>query len=309
MTLQSIPGIGEFFSATSAILWALSLVLFRRAGDSMAPSTLNLYKGTVALACLIPTMALLGIDFFPDDVTIQDWLIMLASGMAGMGIADTILFISLNKVGPGRYAIINCSFGPATILASAVFLGEPVTAALIGAAALIVAAILLSAWDPVGRMQAKAATPDPNRPRLWRYYLLGVLGVVIIAVSIVAAKPILNRTDGVWGAFARLCGGLLFLVPQNLMPRNFKRTVAAFSRGPHHRHALLPSFLGAYACTVLWTLGMKYTYASVASVLCQLTNILLFPFAFLILKDRIQARQIVAVGIGIGAGLLIILAN
>jgi len=309
MTLQSIPGIGEIFSATSAILWALSLVLFRRAGDSMSPSTLNLYKGTIALACLIPTMALLGIDFFPDNVTIQDWLVMLASGMAGMGIADTILFISLNKVGPGRYAIINCSFGPATILASAVFLGEPVTAALIGAAALIVAAILLSAWDPVGRMQAKAATPDPNRPRLGRYYLLGVLGVVIIAVSIVAAKPILNRTDGVWGAFARLCGGLLFLVPQNLMPGNFKRTVAAFSRGPHHRHALLPSFLGAYACTVLWTLGMKYTYASVASVLCQLTNILLFPFAFLILKDRIQARQIVAVGIGIGAGLLIILAN
>lgn len=309
MTLQSIPGIGEIFSATSAILWALSLVLFRRAGDTLAPAALNLYKGTVALACLIPTMAVLGIDFFPEGVTIQDWLVMLASGMAGMGIADTILFMSLNRVGPGRYAIINCSFGPVTILASSVFLGEPVTAALIGAAGLIVAAILLSAWDPVGRMQAKATRTDPDRPKLGRYYLLGVIGVAVIAVSIVAAKPILNRTDGVWGAFARLCGGLLFLVPQNLMPWNFKRTVAAFSRGPHHRHALLPSFLGAYACTVLWTLGMKYTYASVASVLCQLTNILLFPFAFLILKDRIQWRQIAAVGIGIGAGLLIILAN
>ncbi|HPB50790.1 MAG TPA: EamA family transporter, partial [Myxococcota bacterium] len=73
MTIESIPAAGELFSAASAILWALSLVLFRRAGTSMGPATLNLYKGLVAIVFLIPTMLILGVDMTPDNVTARDW--------------------------------------------------------------------------------------------------------------------------------------------------------------------------------------------------------------------------------------------
>lgn len=307
MTLATIPAIGEIFSAVSAILWALSLVLFRRAGDSMGPATLNLYKGLVAMVCLVPTMLILGVDMTPANVTWKDWVMMLGSGMVGMGIADTILFIALNKVGPTRYAIINCAYGPVVILMSVLWLDEPFSWLLILSAALMVAAILTSV---LGRdsFRRRTATGDA-REKVLRYYLAGVLGVSLIAVSIVIAKPILNRTDGVWGAFARLCGGLMFLIPQGLMPGNLNKTIAALKPGPHHRTALLPSFLGAYLCTVLWTLGMKYTWASTASVLTQLTNIMLFPFAALILKERLQAKQFLAVLLGISAGMLLILTR
>jgi len=316
MTLASIPAAGEIFSASSAVLWALSLVLFRRAGDSIAPATLNLYKGLVAFACLVPTMLLLGIDMFPAGVSWQDWVLMLGSGMIGMGIADTILFIALNRVGPTRYAIINCTYGPVVILISVLWLGEPFSWLLVVGAALMVVAILTSVLgrDSFKRLfgirKAPGCEPDQApRDKVARYYLIGILGVSLIAVSIVAAKPILNRTDGVWGAFARLSGGLLFLIPQNLLPRNLPRTIAVLKPGPHHRQALLPSFLGAYLCTVLWTLGMKYTWASTASVLTQLTNILLFPFSALILHERLQTKQFVAVLLGISAGTLLFLGR
>jgi drug/metabolite transporter (DMT)-like permease len=296
MHLDSISGIGEIFSLASAVLWALSLVLFRRAGDVMAPATLNFYKGVVAVVFIVPTMLILGVKFFPDNVTIYDWGLMLLSGLVGMGIADTILFTSLNRLGPGRYAIISCMFGPMVILISTIWLHEPISITVLIAAAMIITAIIISAWRPRG---------SENSVKLLTPYLMGALGVMLIAVSIVAAKPVLNRTDGVWGAFARLCGGMLFLTIQNLLPWNIKKTIAALSPGPHHIKALPPSFIGAYACTVLWTLGMKYTWASNAAVMNQLTNIMIFPFAALILKEKVQPRQILAVSIGVAAGILI----
>lgn len=313
MTLASIPAVGEMFSAASAVLWALSLVLFRRAGDSMAPATLNLYKGLVAIVFLVPTMLVLGVDMTPAGVSWQDWLLMLASGAVGMGIADTILFIALNRVGPTRYAIINCAYGPVVILMSVLVLGEPFSWLLVLSAVMMIVAILISVLnaDSFRRFFAarRASADGSKREKIGRYYILGILGVSMIAVSIVFAKPILNRTDGVWGAFARLCGGLMFLIPQNLLPGNFSRLVVALKPGPHHRTALLPSILGAWLCTVLWTLGMKYTWASTASILTQLTNILLFPFAALILKERMQTKQFVAVLIGISAGTILILTR
>jgi len=313
MTIESIPAAGELFSAASAILWALSLVLFRRAGTSMGPATLNLYKGLVAIVFLIPTMLILGVDMTPDNVTARDWLLMLVSGALGMGVADTILFVCLNRVGATRYAIINCAYGPVVIVVSILWLGEAFSWLLAVSAVLMITSILMSVLtrDSFRRFFGRvgATGSDTGRERLGRFYLLGILGVSLIAVSIVAAKPILDRTDGVWGAFARLCGGLLFLIPQNLMPDRIHETLKALGPGGHHKTALLPSILGAWLCTVLWTLGMKYTLASTASVLTQLTNIMLFPFSALILKERMQVKQFVAVLVGISAGLLLILKS
>ena len=37
-------GLGEFFALSSAFVWAVAVVLFRRAGDDLPPFETNLFK-------------------------------------------------------------------------------------------------------------------------------------------------------------------------------------------------------------------------------------------------------------------------
>jgi drug/metabolite transporter (DMT)-like permease len=68
------------------------------------------------------------------------------------------------------------------------------------------------------------------------------------------------------------------------------------------RYTLAGSFLGAYVAMVLWIGGMKYTQASTAAALNQSSNIFVFLFAALFLKEKItllRAGAIVTAVIGV----------
>ncbi|NOZ00952.1 MAG: EamA family transporter, partial [Deltaproteobacteria bacterium] len=81
---------GEFYSLLCAVLWAVSVILFRKSGDHMSPLVLNVFKSTVGLALFLATLWVVGVDFFPDDRTGTHWLVVLSSGVVGIGLADTI---------------------------------------------------------------------------------------------------------------------------------------------------------------------------------------------------------------------------
>jgi drug/metabolite transporter (DMT)-like permease len=56
---------------------------------------------------------------------------------------------------------------------------------------------------------------------------------------------------------------------------------------------------------VLWLAGMKYTQAATAAALNQTSNIFIFIFAAILLKERITAVRLVAIGLGVAGALLV----
>jgi drug/metabolite transporter (DMT)-like permease len=73
---------------------------------------------------------------------------------------------------------------------------------------------------------------------------------------------------------------------------------------------MLPgSFLGAYVAILLWVGGMKYATASVASALNQTSNLFIFLFAALFLKERITRAKLAGIVLGVLGVLLVMLTG
>jgi drug/metabolite transporter (DMT)-like permease len=63
------------------------------------------------------------------------------------------------------------------------------------------------------------------------------------------------------------------------------------------KFTLSGSFVGTYLALIVWLAGMKYTEASVSSVLNQTSQIFIFILATIFLKEKITIRK--ALGISL----------
>lgn len=289
---------GEFSATLCGLLWAVAVILFKKSGELVPPVVLNLFKGTVGLVLFLATMLLFGLPLFPDTASQADWIVLLVSGIIGIGIADSFLFAALNRLGAGRNAIVDCLYSPLVILCSIIYLAEPLSPWLFVAIGGMVAAILIGTWNP-------SQVRDPEELKAIRTgVLLGALSQLLMAIGIVMAKPVLDTSEPWWATTVRLVGGWGFLVIHGLTPANRLATLRAFTPSRQWFLTIPAAVVGTYLALIFWILGMKYTYTTTASVLNQLSTIFMIVLATLFLKEPLTWRKVVAITIGFSAGVL-----
>ena len=291
-----MPYLGETLALLTAICWAFAVILFKKSGEAVHPIGLNLFKDSLAVVLLIPTVFLVGENlFYP--ASWYDYALLLGSGALGIGIADTLFFKSLNALGAGLTAIVDCLYSPTIIGLSLIFLGEKLGVWEIVGASMIISAVLTISAEG-------GQSPDDKKRILWGI-LWGALAMIANACGLVMIKPLLDRSPLFWVTEIRLVGGVLVL----LLVVAFhpaRRAILASIRSPQRwGYTLSGSLLGAYVAMVLWLGGMKYTQASIAAVLNQTSNIFLFLFAALLLKEPITKVRLLGIVLGVGGVLLV----
>jgi drug/metabolite transporter (DMT)-like permease len=292
---------GEFYAAACAFVWAFAVILFRKSGESVDPVALNVFKGAIALVCLTVTLLLLRLPFLPDGTAHVDWLVLYVSGVLGIGIADSLFFASLNRLGAGRSAIIDCTYSPFVVLCSTLFLKEPRRPTLYVAMLLMISAILLGDWNP-------EKVKDKSQKARIRYGMfLGVASMGVMAVGIVLAKPVLDRSDPWWATWVRLVGGMSFLCVQGLLPAWRAGVRRVFLPGPAWRTAIPAALLGSYLSMTMWVAGMKYTSTTVAGVLNQLSTLFIILLATIFLHERLTGRKVAALVLGMAGAVTVML--
>jgi len=289
---------GELSATLCGLLWAVAVILFKKSGELVPPVVLNLFKGSVGLVLFLATMLVFGLPLFPADASRADWIVLLLSGAIGIGIADSLLFAALNRLGAGRNAIVDCLYSPLVILCSIVYLAEPLSAWLFVAIGGMIGAILIGTWRP-------ATVSDPAELKSIRIGVgLGALSQLLMAIGIVMAKPVLDTSEPWWATTVRLVGGWGFLIVHGLMPAHRRSTIRAFTPGRQWLLTVPASVVGTYLALIFWILGMKYTYTTTASVLNQMSTIFMLVLATLFLKEALTWRKVVAIVIGTAAGVL-----
>jgi len=288
--------LGEVMALLTAVVWAFAVILFKKSGEVVHPVGLNLFKNLLAAILFVPTAWLLG-ETLLRPVPAEEYLLLLTSGALGIGIADTLFFKSLNVLGAGRSAIVDCLYSPSIIGLAILWLGESLTAWQLTGVVLIVSAVLSILVE-----RHEAAT---DRRKVFLGVLWGALAMITMAVGIVMIKPLLNEAPLIWATEVRLVGGLVIL-GLILVVHPSRRAVVASIRAPQRwGYTLSGSFTGAYLAMVLWLAGMKFTQASTAAALNQTSNIFVFIFAALLLKEKITPVRLVAIVLGVvGAALV-----
>ena len=297
MRVDEIPHIGEIFALAAPICWAFAVILFRKTGEVVPPLALNLFKNFLALALFVGTLFVIGQDLFR-PVPGREYVLLLVSGAIGIGLSDTLFFMTLNRLGAGRQAIVNTSYSPFIIALSMLFLHERLSVLQIVGVLLILNAVL-----SVSRM--REGGDQVSRTRLASGLLLGLLATATQAVSIVMIKPLLDSTPLIWGNCWRVLGGQIMtvlLLP--FLPQ--RREALATLRNVRVWPVMIPAaVIGTYVSLLFWLGGMKYTLASTAAALNQTATVWTFVLGALLLREPITWLRILGLVLGIGGVALV----
>lgn len=297
--------LGETYALLAALTWAFALVLFKYSGERVTPLALNLFKCVVGIILLLGTLALAPLlpSLLSDeslqavlDLSARDVWILVASGVIGIALADTLFFYSLNIVGVGIVSIVDCLYTPFMFLFAWALLDEQLTAAHYIGGALILIGILISS--------AHAPPHGITRGKLVAGIILGALAMASMAYGIVIAKRLLEALPLLTALTIRLVAGtaVLGLVALLLPVRNDLWSVFRPCRA--WKTAIPGAFLGTYLAYVFWGGGFKHADASIAAILNQTTVIFAIILATVIVKERLTKRKVVSVTLAV-AGVVI----
>ncbi|MCG8687398.1 MAG: DMT family transporter [Desulfobacterales bacterium] len=292
---------GSVFALSSAFFWAVAVILFKKAGDTFSPITLNIYKSIVAMVLISITMIVLDIPIFP-DVDARTWWVLSLSGFLGITLADVCFFTALNRLGASMVAVVECLYLPCVLFFSFILLGERMGPWGVFGSILVMSAILVGSI-PSKPLKSKNKKTDTIAGGIFA----GVLAMVFLALGIVIAKDVLDHSNVFWATLVRVVAGCISLaaiVACHPKRRQFMEEIK-FSKA--WVTAFPASVCGNYIALLFWVAGMKYTTASRAAVLNQMCTIFIFILAWLWLKEKMTGQKIIAICLAVtGAYLAII---
>ncbi len=281
--------LGSIFALSSAFFWAAAVILFKHSGESFSPLSLNIYKSIVALVLVSISMVILKIPFFP-EFPLNDWLLLALSGFLGITLADIFFFTALNRLGAGLVAIVECLYLPSVLFFSFFILGETLgTGGIIGSILVLSAVFVGSITKKQVGAQNKFSRDDIVG------IISGILAIIFLALGIVIIKEVLERSNVFWATLVRVvaaCISLLVIVLYHPRRRQYFMELK-FSRA--WLTALPASVCGNFIALILWVAGMKYTTASQAAILNQMSTIFIFILAAIFLKEKITINKSLAI--------------
>jgi drug/metabolite transporter (DMT)-like permease len=277
--------VGELFALLTALIWAVAVILLRRSGETVPPFALNLFRVTVSSALLLPT-AVVARQASSTSASPSDILVLVASGVIGIAVSDTLFHASLNRVGAGISAIIDCLYSPLTVLLAFVTLNERLSAQQVVGMALVLGGVFAA---------VRHEPPHGVAPRQLAVGVIwGVLAMLSLALSIVVAKPVLDRSPLLWAATVRQVGCLAVMLPVALLPRRRSQILGALRPSRVWFHSLPGALLGSYLGLMCWIGGLKYTKVGVAAILNQSSTIYILILAAIFLKEPFTRRKLAA---------------
>ncbi len=290
---------GEFFALLTAAFWAGAVICFKRAGEVLPPLALNLFRVGLSSVLLLATMLALGLPPWR-PAALADHLLIVASGLIAIALADTLFHASLNRVGAGITAVIDSLYPPATAMFAMILLGERLSRGDVVGVVLVVGAVLIT---------TRVALPaGVSRRMLLVGILLGCLSMVALSLGIVIVKPVLADQPVVWVTAMRQFAALGFLLLAGIGPAQ-RREYARIVRLDRHtlRWAFPGTVLGSYLALMCWIAGMKYISAGAAAALNQTAIIYTILLARVVLGEPLTRRRVGACALAVAGVICVIL--
>jgi drug/metabolite transporter (DMT)-like permease len=289
-------GLGEFYSLLCAMLWAFAVIFYKKAGDHFSAYEMNLFKSTLVLFLMIPTVLVTDGIAIPTMTQYQFWII-LTSGFVGIMLADFFYLRALQLIGASLTGITGSLYSPFVVGLSLLFLGEHLSFWQYIGMILVIAGVIL-----VGYRKKSLLIEHPPI----KGFIYAVLAVFFTALGIVIIKPVSNELPFFWIILLRSFGGYITMVFYGIVMRK-SLSISHVIKAKGGAWLILGALIGQYLSMMIWVAGYKYTSASIASILNETASIFILILSWLILKEELTKRKIVGVLITITGVFFILL--
>jgi drug/metabolite transporter (DMT)-like permease len=250
---------GELAALTAAAIWAVSSTLYGQIGKQVAPLTLNLTKGLLAIGYLIITMLLTGERLM---IAPAQWWPLLLSGLIGIAWGDTFFFMALNSIGARLTLLINILSPVITALMASLYLGEQLALVNYLGITLAVAGVAGVIFD---RTQA-----DQSPKNYWQGVLWAVLSALANSIASICSRQAMLAGDlsPTVTTLVRLLAGTVGILMLMLWSKSGSSKLADNSGRFLDRKMLLRlavvAFFSTYLGISLQQTALKYTAAGIA---------------------------------------------
>lgn len=276
---------GELAAVATALLWTLSALAWTSAGRQVGALAVSFLR--LAVTCVL--LALYGWLsrglWFPSDASLDAWLLLGASGLAGFFVSDLLVFKAFLLIGPRLTLLILSLQPPMAAAMSWAYLGEPLgpwhwLAMLVTLTG--VAWVVLERKDGTGQMIAPS--------QFWRGFWMAVIGAMGQAAGLVLSRKGLGDYDPVAATQIRVLFGLVaFLVLVTLIQR-WPGMWTAARHGPAMTVILLGSLVGPCLGVALCMVSLRYCHAGITATIISTTPVLILPFVILVYGEKVSLR-------------------
>ena len=247
------------------------------------------------------SIMLIGYTFYLDtwNTINHDFLFtILFSGIIGIFLGDTLLFIALQKIGPRRNNILFSLAAPFTVILNIIFLNEIMsTINLIGCIIVFCGVVVAIAY---GNSKDKNHRWEVVEGNIYLGVSLGIGAALCQAIGLIMMKPILTMgADPIASAAIRTAISFTFLVFTfflNYKIFNTKTNLSFKIVG----QSILSGFLGMALGMSLLLIALKYADAGIVATLSSTSPIMILFLIWLLTK------KIPTIGAWIGTVLAII---
>ncbi len=276
---------GETAALFAALFWAFASVLFGKAGKSIRPVELNLMKCVLALILGGITMLIQSSSF--KGVDTRALLLLLASGVIGIGFGDTIYFKAIELLGARKALLVGALTPVVTALIALVTLHESLSLLSWLGMAITIAGIGWVITEQTGAENGKKALP-------LRGILYGLLFVVSNSIGAVFSRAALAQTDvsALQSMILRLAAGMvviLFWIILTRMPVG--QWFNQEQRGKVLLQAGAATLMGTYLGIWLQQTAFKFSPAGITQTLSSTSPLFVLPIATLI-GEKLSLRAI-----------------
>ncbi len=270
--------IGVVAALAAAFLWAVATELFGRLGEKIPPVDLNILKCSIALVLMVCTSMILG-ETLP-DADLPPYLLLICSGVIGIGLGDTAFFNSINILG-ARLALLLCVLAPPMAgIISWLFLGEALQPIAWLGIAITMTGVAWVIWQ-----EQQETYRQPTS--LWRGIGFGLLACLAQAVGAVFSRFALTQTtiSALQTGVIRLAAGvvtLAFIIVFAQKPA-FQwlkgQTQNRLSITRLFGMIILVSLLGTYFAIWLQQLALQFAPVGIVQTLLSTSPVFILPIS------------------------------
>lgn len=261
--MESSALLGNVSCLVAACCWAVAVTFFRRPIALFGAQAVNLGKNSIAALLLGLTALFTGqlgslLGASPTAVGL-----IAASGLVGMTLGDTALFVAVAHLGAHRALLLQTLAPVFAALLAFLLRGELLsTQQLAGAAVVLLGIIVVVSQRKPKDERGAAKTSSLDIVGL----LAGLLAAFGQGAGVVLAKEAMDEIPFLAAGTVRLTTAAFGLIVVMLLLRN-GRGITALCNVAALKKIAGPAFLGTYVAILLMMLGISLAPASLAAVL------------------------------------------
>ncbi|EFL90602.1 DMT family transporter [Ahrensia sp. R2A130] len=295
----------QLSALAAALCWALNGLVSSGPSGEMGAMAFVRYRQWVTLVMLlvfIGATALLGREGF-STVDSNWWLTIIASGLIGIFLGDSFLFITLNRLGPRRTAMLFSCNAPMTAVLGWLVLGETLAAGEWFGIALVTAGVMLAIL--YGKRKEQRHHWESIKGALWIGVACGLIAALGQAVGSLIIRPVMQSgadpvtISAMRVGVAGICLSLLGFLPMQALKAKVTMTKQLFAV------VCLSAFLAMALGMTLLLYGFSGGETGIIATLSATTPALMLPLIWMKTKERPAAGAFAGAAlVVIGSGLI-----